>query len=78
MPSFLIHLFKGVGAFIGGTLGLWSSLPETTRVILALGLCVFLIFNGSRAERTGVSVTYFFSAFAVFAYIFDMGIHMMQ
>jgi hypothetical protein len=78
MPSFLIQLIKAVVAFIVGAFGLWGSLPETTRVIIALGLCVFLIFNGSRADRTGVSVTYFFSAFAVFAYIFSMGIHMMQ
>jgi hypothetical protein len=78
MPSFLIHLFTGVVGFIAGALGLWGSLPETTRVIIALGVCVLLILNGSRADRTGVSVTYFFSAFAVFAYIFRMGIHMMQ
>jgi hypothetical protein len=39
---------------------------------------MLLIFNGSRADRTGVSVTYFFGAFAVFAYIFRMGVHMMQ
>jgi hypothetical protein len=78
MPSFLIQLFKAVVAFIAGAMGVWGSIPETTRVIIALGLCVLLIFSGSRAERTGVSVTYFFSAFAVFAYIFSMGIHMMQ
>jgi hypothetical protein len=73
-----MQFFKAVVAFIVGALGLWGSLPETTRVIMALGLCVLLIFSGSRADRTGVSVTYFFSAFAVFAYIFSMGIHMMQ
>jgi hypothetical protein len=78
MPSFLIQFFKAVVAFIFGAFGVWGSIPETTRVIMALGLCVLLIFSGSRAERTGVSVTYFFSAFAVFAYIFSMGIHMMQ
>lgn len=78
MPSFLIHVFTGVVGFIVGAFGLWGSLPETTRVIIALGVCVLLILNGSRADRTGVSVTYFFSAFAVFAYIFRMGIHMMQ
>jgi hypothetical protein len=78
MPSFLIQLFKAVVAFFAGAFGLWGSLPEMTRVIIALGLCMFLILNGSRADRTGVSVTYFFGAFAVFAYIFRMGIHMMQ
>jgi hypothetical protein len=78
MASSVIHLFKTVAAFIVGALGLWGSLPEMTRVLIALGLCVLLIINGSRADRTGVSVTYFFSAFAVFAYIFSMGIHMMQ
>jgi hypothetical protein len=78
MPSFFIQLFKAVVAVFAGVLGFWGSLPETTRVIMALGLCVLLIFSGSRADRTGVSVTYFFSAFAVFAYIFSMGIHMMQ
>lgn len=78
MPSSPTQLLKAVAAFIGGAFGLWGSLPETTRVIIALGLCVFLIFNGSKADRTGVSVTYFFSAFAVFAYIFRMGIHMIQ
>ncbi len=78
MASSVIHLFKAVAAFIVGALGLWGSLPEMTRVLIALGLCVLLIINGSRADRTGVSVTYFFSAFAVFAYIFSMGIHMMQ
>jgi hypothetical protein len=78
MPSSPAQLIRAVAAFIAGALGLWHSLPETTRVIIALGLCVFLIFNGSRADRTGVSVTYFFSAFAVFAYIFSMGVHMMQ
>jgi len=69
---------KAVAAFIAGAFGLWGSLPEMTRVLIALGLCVLLIFSGSRAERTGVSVTYFFSAFAVFAYIFRIGIHMLQ
>lgn len=78
MPSSPTQLLKAVAAFIGGVFSLWGSLPETTRVLIALGLCVFLIFNGSKADRTGVSVTYFFSAFAVFAYIFSMGIHMMQ
>jgi len=78
MPSSPTQLLKALVAFIGGVFGLWGSLPETTRVLIALGLCVFLIFNGSKADRTGVSVTYFFSAFAVFAYIFSMGIRMMQ
>ena len=78
MPSFLVQIFKTLVSFLGGAMGLWGSLPETTRVIIALGLCMLLIFNGSRADRTGVSVTYFFGAFAVFAYIFRMGVHMMQ
>jgi hypothetical protein len=78
MPSVLIQLFKSVIGFLAGAIGLWGSLPEPTRVIIALGLCMLLIFNGSRADRTGVSVTYFFGAFAVFAYIFRMGVHMMQ
>ena len=78
MPSVLIQLFKAVVAFFADAIGLWGSIPETTRVIIALGLCMLLIFNGSRADRTGVSVTYFFGAFAVFAYIFRMGVHMMQ
>ena len=78
MLSFLIQLPRAVVAFIVGAFALWGSVPEMTRVIIALGLCVILILNGSRADRTGVSVTYFFSAFAVFAYIFSMGVHMMQ
>lgn len=78
MPSSPVQLLKAAAAFIAHAFGLWGSLPETTRLLIALGLCVFLIINGSRADRTGVSVTYFFSAFAVFAYIFRMGIHMMQ
>ena len=78
MPSSLTQLLKAVVGFIGGAMGLWGSLPEPTKVIIALGLCMLLIFNGSRADRTGVSVTYFFGAFAVFAYIFRMGVHMMQ
>ena len=78
MASSLTQVLKAVVVFIGGAMGLWGSLPEATRVIIALGLCVLLIFNGSRADRTGVSVTYFFGAFAIFAYIFRMGVHMMQ
>ena len=78
MPGFLIDLYRVVTLFLSNSVSLWGSLPEFTRVAIALVLCAFFIFNGSRSDRTGVSVTYFFCAFAAFAYIFRLGVHMMQ
>jgi hypothetical protein len=77
MPSFVITAYRLVLGFLVDSMRLWGSLTELTRIVIALAVCALFITAGARSERTGWSVACFFAAFAAFAYIFDVGIHMM-
>lgn len=56
----------------------WDALSQATRIVVALGMVALTIYAASRSETSGMSMIFFFCAFAFFAYVVTMGYSILQ
>jgi hypothetical protein len=73
MPSFLIDFFGGLWDFGESLAAYWRSLPEATRMLIAMLGSGLAVYGGSKTDHNGWSMVLYFGAFGLFAYVVIAG-----
>lgn len=78
MPPVFSDAIEALYDTWGLILAYWGSLPETTRVLIALLTSGLLVYLATKAEETGWSALLFFAAFGTFTYVIFVGYSFLQ
>ncbi|MBF6559254.1 MAG: hypothetical protein IVW56_03105 [Candidatus Binataceae bacterium] len=78
MENLTSQVYAALMDLIHATDGGWIGMPILSKLVLAMFLSGFFVYAGTRAENTGWSTLWFFTAFACIAYLIANGIAIMR